>query len=357
MTTNSIKVSVIIPNYNYERFVGATIDSALAIDWANVEVIVVDDGSTDGSRAVIERYAGRVTTIFQENASQSIACSNGFAQSEGDLILFLDSDDLVDPSIIREAVAVLRPGVSKVQFQMQTIDALGNALGSFLPQYKVIPSSEEIRQWVINTTSYPTPPGSGNIYSRELVQKVFPLCPAIHDSASDSALITVAPLFGDVIVIDKPLVSYRIHGRNQGTLSFLDAKRFSVELKRAMARSAYAQVVGNSLGIRIADQAMFQSLAIGPYRLASFCLAPALHPIHADTRMRILLDMVRAAFIPQGLPVQSIVTLITWALLVIMSPKSFAKSLILWRFAPTTRPKALQSFLCRIGVLRECTVS
>ena len=178
MITNSLKVSVIIPNYNYEQFVGAAIDSALAIDWQNVEVIVVDDGSTDGSRAVIERYADRVTTIFQKNAGQSIACSNGFAQATGDLILFLDSDDLVDPSIIREAVAVFGPGASKVQFQMQTIDAWGNSLGSFVPQYKIVPSSKQIRQWLINTTSYPTPPGSGNIYSREFVEKVFPLCPA-----------------------------------------------------------------------------------------------------------------------------------------------------------------------------------
>src|SRR6516162_5519964 len=316
----SLKVSVIIPNYNYEQFVGAAIDSALAIDWPNVEVIVVDDGSTDGSRAVIERYTGRVTTIFQENAGSLIACSNGFARSKGDLILFLDSDDLVDPSIIREAVAISRPGVSKVQFQMKTIDELGNSLGSFHPQYKVIPTSDQIRRWLINTTSYPSPPGSGNIYSKDLVKKVFQLCPAIHDTASDSALITAAPLFGDVMVVDKPLVSYRIHGRNDGALSSLDAKRLRAQLEKAMARSAYAQMVGNSLGITIAGQAMFQSLAIGPYRLASFCLAPALHPIHADTRTRILFDMVRAAFIPQGLPAQSICALITWTLLVVTSP-------------------------------------
>ena len=352
MITNSLKVSVIIPNYNYEQFVGAAIDSALAIDWPNVEVIVVDDGSTDGSRAVIELYAERVTTIFQENDGQSIACSNGFAQATGDLILFLDSDDLVDPSIIREAVAVFGPGASKVQFQMQTIDAWGNSLGSFVPQYKIVPSSEQIRQWLINTTSYPTPPGSGNIYSREFVEKVFPLRPSIHDTFADSALITAAPLFGDVIVIDKPLVFYRIHGKNDGALSSLDARRLSVEMKRAVWRFRFAQMVGGSLGITIRDHAMFQTLAIGPYRLASFCLAPSMHPIHADSRMRILFDMVRAAFIPQGLPVQSIVILITWTLLVVISPNSIAKALILWRFAPTTRPKVLQSFLCRIGVLR-----
>jgi hypothetical protein len=95
---------------------------------------------------------------------------------------------------------------------------------------------------------------------------LFPLCPSIHGNASDSALIAGAPLFGDVIVIDKPLVSYRIHGRNDGALSSLDAKRLSVQLNLAMVRSAYAQMVGNSLGITISDEARFQSLAIGAYR-------------------------------------------------------------------------------------------
>ncbi|HEX2672355.1 MAG TPA: glycosyltransferase family A protein, partial [Polyangiaceae bacterium] len=58
-------VSVVIPNFNYARFVGQAIESALALDFPNVEVIVVDDGSTDDSRDVIERYRGRVTIVHQ----------------------------------------------------------------------------------------------------------------------------------------------------------------------------------------------------------------------------------------------------------------------------------------------------
>jgi len=67
------RLSVIIPNYNYDQYVGAAIESALAIDWPDVEIIVVDDGSTDNSRAVIEAFGSKITAIFQENASQAAA--------------------------------------------------------------------------------------------------------------------------------------------------------------------------------------------------------------------------------------------------------------------------------------------
>ena len=62
---DEIRLSVVIPNYNYARFVGDAIDSALGLDWPHVEVIVVDDGSTDGSRAVIEAYGPRITALFR----------------------------------------------------------------------------------------------------------------------------------------------------------------------------------------------------------------------------------------------------------------------------------------------------
>jgi len=90
-------VSIVIPNYNYGRFIGEAIDSALAQTHPLVEVIVVDDGSTDDSRAVIERYGERVTAIFQANAGQNAACAAGFARAHFDLVVFVDSDDCCCP--------------------------------------------------------------------------------------------------------------------------------------------------------------------------------------------------------------------------------------------------------------------
>ena len=70
-------VSIIISNYNYGRFLSAAIDSALAQTYQTVEVIVVDDGSTDNSREVIESYGDRITALFQKNGKQAAALNYG----------------------------------------------------------------------------------------------------------------------------------------------------------------------------------------------------------------------------------------------------------------------------------------
>lgn len=351
MTEMRFSVSVIIPNYNYEDFVGAAIESALGLDWPDVEVIVVDDGSTDNSRAVIERYADRVSAIFQENAGHVVACNVGFSRSRGEVVFFLDSDDLLHPSIVRELAAIWRPGISKVQFQMQTIDADGRPLGSVHPQYYWDPSPEEILRWVTTTGAYPTPPGSGNAYARSFLERIFPLDPDV-DSFTDSYCLVAAPYLGDVITIPKPLVSYRIHGRNDGAFSQLEVNRFGREVTRAKKRFAYAQQIARSVGLAVPDHAFNKSLATLPYRLASLRLAPKRHPLPGDSSKAILSDVIRAAMAPQGVSLQGRLALLMWAFMTVLSPSKSSEALILWRFAPATRPKFLSSLLRRFRVVR-----
>ena len=95
-----MKLSIIIANYNYCDFVGAAIESALAVDWPNKEVIVVDDASTDDSRGIIEGFCGRVTAYFRPKSHQLGVHIFGFKQSSGEIIIFLDSDDLLEPEVI-----------------------------------------------------------------------------------------------------------------------------------------------------------------------------------------------------------------------------------------------------------------
>src|SRR5215469_17233090 len=130
-----MKLSVIIANYNYRDFVGAAISSALAVDWRDKEVIVVDDASTDDSRTIIEGFGGKVAAYFRPKSNQLGAHMFGFQQSTGDVIIFLDSDDLLEPEVMREVGKVWRPGVSKVQYRMNLIDARGTQLGSAIPQF------------------------------------------------------------------------------------------------------------------------------------------------------------------------------------------------------------------------------
>jgi glycosyltransferase involved in cell wall biosynthesis len=86
-------ISVVIPCYNYGRFVSEAIDSCLGQDYDSFEVIVVNDGSTDSTLAVIQSYGTKVTCITQENKGKSIARNVGANAAQGDWLLFLDADD------------------------------------------------------------------------------------------------------------------------------------------------------------------------------------------------------------------------------------------------------------------------
>jgi len=86
------RVSIVIINYNYGRFVRAAIESALA-QTQKTEVIVVDDGSTDESAIVIEPYADRVAVVSKENGGHTSAVNAGYEASSGEVVIFLDADD------------------------------------------------------------------------------------------------------------------------------------------------------------------------------------------------------------------------------------------------------------------------
>jgi glycosyltransferase involved in cell wall biosynthesis len=87
------QVSVVIPTYNRAQYVTKSVESVLAQSFTDYEIIVVDDGSTDGTPEALRPYADRVTTIYQENAGPSAARNKGIAAARGRWVAFLDSDD------------------------------------------------------------------------------------------------------------------------------------------------------------------------------------------------------------------------------------------------------------------------
>jgi glycosyltransferase involved in cell wall biosynthesis len=103
-------VSVIVPAYNAERFLGEAVESVLRQTWHEIEVIIVDDGSSDGTAALAERLAAsdpRVRVIHQENGGLSSARNAGLAASRGEYVSFLDADDVLLPDKIGKQLAFL----------------------------------------------------------------------------------------------------------------------------------------------------------------------------------------------------------------------------------------------------------
>jgi glycosyltransferase involved in cell wall biosynthesis len=323
-----MRFSVIIPNYNYGDFVGRAIDSALALDWPDVEVIVVDDGSTDHSAAVIRSYGDKIIARFQTNATQRVACNDGFAASTGEMINFLDSDDMLAPSVAREAAAVWGRQVSKVQFQMMRVDAKGLRLNSVFPAFRPMPTPEKLRDWNARGLAMPTPPGSGNVYARWFLERIFPL----DDSCgtfSDSACLVAAPLFGDVVTVAKPLVSYRVHERNDSRLD--DDSRFAREIIRAAARLNFAERFQKNNDPE-KSEAIFNSIEVLQFRVASMKLRPDIHPLPGDNMIKAMKDAIRLFFESSSSRLNLRGAVLVWSFLTLLSPRSLGRKLVALRY-------------------------
>lgn len=112
------KVSVVMPAYNVEQYIAQSIESVLASDYPNIELIIVDDGSTDTTFAIAQGYAAndsRVVALTKSNGGQGVARNFGVQRSDGEYILFVDSDDIITKSYISKAVVEMeRDGEVKV---------------------------------------------------------------------------------------------------------------------------------------------------------------------------------------------------------------------------------------------------
>ena len=132
MSNQTPAVSIVIPNYNHAQYLGDAIHSVLNQTYTDFEVIVVDDGSKDNSREVIEQFGGKVRAIFQENQGLSAARNTGIRATRGSLIGVLDADDLYEPTFLETLVGALQsnPEADGISCGYQFVDEKNQ----YLPQ-------------------------------------------------------------------------------------------------------------------------------------------------------------------------------------------------------------------------------
>ncbi len=100
-------VSVIVPTYNRAQLLPKAIDSILGQTYSKIELIIVDDGSTDGTEQILQNYGERIRVLRQENAGPAIARNRGIRAAKGDIVAFLDSDDLWLPTKLQRQMELL----------------------------------------------------------------------------------------------------------------------------------------------------------------------------------------------------------------------------------------------------------
>jgi glycosyltransferase involved in cell wall biosynthesis len=346
-----MKLSVIIANHNYRDFIGAAIESALAVDWPNKEIIVVDDASTDDSRSIIEGFRDRVAVYFRPKSHQLGAHMFGFERSSGDIIIFLDSDDLLEPEVMQEVAKVWRPGVSKIQYRLNVIDATGSQLGTALPQFPRNDDPQELRRIYLRTMAYTSPPGSGNAYSRDFVRDVFAFGPTIPQS--DTVLVTIAPILGDVLTIRKPLARYRIHATNTMAMSSLDAAKLRYRLQEDVERVRWFATVSQQLGLPVLHDPLRGNPTHLEYRLSSYLVDLPAHPFPEDTKPSLVYRLMRSLIKSSQMPLRDRAILLAWTVLCALAPRRHRRSLILWRFVGKSRPAVIKTFLGAFSSLKS----
>jgi glycosyltransferase involved in cell wall biosynthesis len=210
-------VTILINNFNYGRYLRQAIDSALAQDYPNLEIVVVDDGSTDDSRLVITGYAGKITPVLKPNGGQASALNAGFAVSQGDIICLLDSDDWFIHGKVRALAEVFA--------------TCGEARWVFHPLQRIFPDGSTENKSMATTqfiderahaTRYGklytvAPPTSGLCFKRELLERLLPMPEEIRIT-SDDYLKLAAMSLAPGVYLNTDLAVQRIHDRNAYTL-------------------------------------------------------------------------------------------------------------------------------------------
>ncbi len=337
--------SIIIDNFNYAAYLGGAVESALAQTHSS-QVIVVDDGSSDDSRKIIASFGERIEAVFKENGGQASAFNAGFAKAAGDVIFFLDSDDLMEPNAVSTVLSAWRAGTVLAHYPMTMIDSSGNPRGVVPGPHAALLAEGDVREILIANGSFPATITSGMAFARPALARIMPMPEKDFVYSADGYLVRAMPFLGSVQRVDALLARYRMHGGN-GTNPWSDPAGYVTGFRKKMAckenefeatkkfAAMFHFPVSSSLGERDADYLS--------YRLYSLALDPANHPIANDRRIRLLMRYAACRWRSPWSLRRRLKTIVLPALAVFSRP-SAAAALIRWMSDSSARPNWVNGF-------------
>jgi len=216
-------VSILINNYNYGHFVSEAIDSALSQTYPHLEIIVVDDGSTDDSHEIIKSYHDKIIPIFKENGGQASAFNVGFSQSKGDIICFLDADDVFLPEKVEQIVGCFEEHQEigwcfhPLTYVTQDLSKYGETVKhtGVSGVYDVRPHIK--RGKLRNYIPFKGTVTSGLCFSRNLLKTILPMPEEIKITSDDYLKYAAFGLSPGFILLND-LALQRIHANNAYTM-------------------------------------------------------------------------------------------------------------------------------------------
>ncbi len=213
-------VSIILVNHNYGPFLQEAIQSCLCQDHSPLEVIVVDDGSTDDSRNIISEFGDKIIPVLKSNGGQASAFNAGFTRSRGEFICLMDADDIFLPQKVSSVVKAFEqyPGSDWCFHAVQCIGQYHWSAVTATAWMKDSPNevwTVDLREDSVRESKLPyIPPTSANVYRRSLLAKILPMPEDTSITFNDYYIHLAAFHLGKGILLKERLTNYRIHGQN-----------------------------------------------------------------------------------------------------------------------------------------------
>ena len=341
---NRIPVSIVISNYNYARFLEPCIDSALEQDHGNVEVVIVDDKSTDNSVDIIKSYGSKVRPCLRaRNGGHAAAFNTGFAACSGKIVLFLDADDYLYPNAISEAVNAWEAETAQVQFRLHVVDERQHIDDIFPPPELPFDSGDVIPK-LLRSGRYRTTVTSGLAFDRSALDMIMPITETDFRQGADGYLVTLAPLYGQVKSIDRCLGAYRMHGSNHSIFGKKVAERARWRVQHDFRRLEALTDQAAQIGLAMRPDANLHDPVHLEERLASLCVDRRQHPVADDSRFALAVAGVTAS-LEMNASLRRRAVLAAWFLSIGVLPRQMAKTILLWKLVASSRP----AFLSRMS--------
>lgn len=340
-----VTLSVIINNYNYEQFVSKAIESLLEQKPDGLEIIVVDDCSTDQSRDIIldyqRRNPERIKTVFQNvNKGQGAGFNAGFSESEGSLVMFLDADDFMLPGAADVIRSRKESGVAVYHYRMLFTDEAHVLREDLYPPLHERLADGDASTLLRDTGRYKGTITSGLVFDRAILERIMPMDPEAFRYGGDGYLCAVAPLYGPVRSFETAICAYRLHQRQHTSRREEKARlarwRISHDKERYKALTSHAELlrlgVAHDLGERD-EQHLFE-------RVVSVLFEPEAHTISGET----LTGAVRAVRKLTWRTQTGVRRVLTWAWWTILlhAPQNVKYSLMGLKLDPRARPEWLK---------------
>jgi glycosyltransferase involved in cell wall biosynthesis len=243
-------ISIVINNYNYGRYIRQAIESAISQTYKNIELIIVDDGSTDESKTIINEYSDRAQVILKENGGQASALNAGIAEANGRFIILLDSDDYLFPETIEVCAKVFPEGYSRVFYRLEFVDGNNRLITGKKSLDNFQEFDGDVFKAFVNYGIFPAPPTSGNFFDAKKLKDVLPIPESEYNICADLYLYVKTSIEGPVRSINRKLAAYRIHGNNNFYLGtdIFDNKRLKNQIRNIFLSTALIDDTCKKLG-------------------------------------------------------------------------------------------------------------